>query len=86
MLKRIPGSSPTLVLFPLFFVTARVLFGDGGTAGTVCHADPLKPPFCLEQQLELLSHRLLKEHLFVFYLFKRLEKTPYSHQRVCSCE
>lgn len=33
---------------------------DHGTAGTVCHTDPLIPPLslCLKQQLKLLSHRL----------------------------
>lgn len=59
MLKWIPGSFPTLFCSLLCYHWSIVY--DRGTAGTVCHTDPLIPPLslCLKQQLKLLSHRLL---------------------------
>lgn len=68
---------------------------DRGTAGTVCHTDPLIPPLslCLKQQLKLLSHTLLyffspSKSIFPITSksLRALIKIPYSEQHSFSCE
>lgn len=59
MLKWIPGSFPALFCSRFCYLSSIVY--DRGTAGTVCHTDPLILPqsLCLKQQLKLLSQPLL---------------------------
>ncbi len=76
MLKWIPGSFPMLFCSRLCYCLSIVY--DRGTAGTVCHTDPLTPPLslCLKQQLKLLSHRLLyffSLRAIFFYHFKEFK-------------
>lgn len=93
MLKWIPGSFPMLFCSRLCYCLSIVY--DRGTAGTVCHTDPLTPPLslCLKQQLKLLSHRLLyffSLRAFFFFItsksLRALIKIPYFEQHLFLCE